>query len=169
MPHLILELILWILLAFFVGCIIGCILRKLFARQEMPASPGLEGPARPEPQATKVADEPEAAALPVTGKPSRPKGIAAAREGVPDNLQRISGIGPKNEKTLHSLGFFHFDQIAAWTPEEIQWVDEDLKFNGRIIREKWVHQAALLAEGKEEEFRSLYGSGGVKDGNGTPK
>ena len=30
-------------------------------------------------------------------------------------------------------------------------------------------QAALLAEGKEEEFRSLYGSGGVKDTNGAPK
>ena len=169
MPHLILELILWILLAFFIGCIIGCILRKLFATQEMPASPGLEvQPAKPEPEAKKLETLPEATALPATGRRSRPKGIAAAREGTPDNLQRISGIGPKNEKTLHGLGFFHFDQIAAWTPEEIQWVDEHLKFNGRIIREKWVHQAALLAEGKEEEFRSLYGSG-VKDTNGEPK
>jgi NADH-quinone oxidoreductase subunit E len=170
MPHLILELILWTLLAFFVGCIIGCILRKLFARQEMTASPGRDAPpAKPEPEAKKVETEAETTAFPAAGKPSRPKGIAAAREGISDNLQRISGIGPKNEKTLHSLGFFHFDQIAAWTPEEIQWVDEHLKFNGRIIREKWVHQAALLAEGKEEEFRSLYGSGGVKDANGAPK
>jgi hypothetical protein len=30
MPHLILELVLWMLLAFFVGAIIGCVLRKLF-------------------------------------------------------------------------------------------------------------------------------------------
>jgi predicted flap endonuclease-1-like 5' DNA nuclease len=177
MSHLILELILWMLLAFFIGCIIGCILRKLFAKQEMPVSPARDAsPAWPEPiakvvepEAKAVEAEPEAAALAATGKPSRPKGIAAARESAPDNLQRISGIGPKNEKTLHGLGFFHFDQIAAWTPDEIQWVDEHLKFNGRIIREKWVHQATLLAEGKEEEFRSLYGSGGVKDTNGSPK
>jgi len=170
MPHLILELILWILLAFFIGCIIGCILRKLFATREMPVSSGLDAlPAKPESETKKVAAESETTLLPAAVKSSRPKGIAAAREGVPDNLQRISGIGPKNEKTLHSLGFFHFDQIAAWTAEEVQWVDEHLKFNGRIIREKWVHQAALLAEGKEEEFRSLYGSGGVKDTNGAPK
>lgn len=30
MPHLILELALWILLAFFIGCIAGCLLRKSF-------------------------------------------------------------------------------------------------------------------------------------------
>jgi predicted flap endonuclease-1-like 5' DNA nuclease len=165
MPHLILELILWVLLAFFIGCIIGCILRKLFAAEEMPISSPLPS-AEPEPVVKKAETEPVTAALPLTGKASRPKGISGAREGKPDNLQRISGIGPKNEKTLHSLGFFHFDQIAAWTDDEVQWVDEHLKFNGRIIREKWVHQAALLAEGKEEEFRTLYGSGGVKNKEG---
>jgi NADH-quinone oxidoreductase subunit E len=171
MPHLILELILWVLLAFFIGCIIGCILRKLFAAQEMPVSPLADSPpTEVAPVVRKAEAEPAVDALPLATKPSRPKGISAARGGTSDNLQRISGIGPKNEKTLHSLGFFHFDQIAAWTPDEVQWVDEHLKFNGRIIREKWVHQAELLAEGKEEEFRTLYGSGGLKnkDGESTP-
>ena len=182
MPHLILELILWVLLAFFVGCIIGCILRKLFAADELTPSSGLSAPpAKPEPAVEKPQAEAVIAApvvaetvaktvaepAPLTGKPARPKGIAAAREAKPDNLQRISGIGPKNEKTLHGLGFFHFDQIAAWTGDEIQWVDEHLKFNGRIIREKWVHQAQLLSDGKEDEFRRLYGSGGVKNQDGT--
>lgn len=174
MPHLILELILWMLLAFFIGCIIGCILRKLFGANELTPASGLSAPpVVSEPVAEKPEAEKTAAAVAVpeavvlTGKPARPKGIAVARDGKPDNLQRISGIGPKNEKTLHGLGFFHFDQIAAWTDDEIQWVDEHLKFNGRIIREKWVHQAALLAEGKEEEFRRLYGSGGLKNQEGT--
>jgi len=31
----------------------------------------------------------------IAATPARPQGIAAAREGRPDNLQRISGIGPK--------------------------------------------------------------------------
>ena len=52
----------------------------------------------------------------------RPVGVAAARGGTADNLQRIKGVGPVNEKHLHDLGVFHFDQIAAWTREEIRWV-----------------------------------------------
>lgn len=172
MSHLVLELALWMLLAFFVGCIIGCLLRKLFGGEaQAPAvasSPPQEAPIepapRPAPQAAATvspAVTAAAAPLPVAGKPSRPQGIAAARGGKPDNLQRISGVGPKNEKILHSLGFFHFDQIAAWSVDEIAWVDEHLKFNGRIKREEWTKQARLLADGKEEEFHRLYGTGGL--------
>jgi predicted flap endonuclease-1-like 5' DNA nuclease len=90
----------------------------------------------------------------------RPRGIAAARNGKPDDLLRISGVGPKNEKILHSLGYFHFDQIAAWTPENVSWVDDHLKFNGRIDREEWINQCRLLAAGNEAEFTRLYGTGG---------
>jgi predicted flap endonuclease-1-like 5' DNA nuclease len=100
------------------------------------------------------------------GKPARPKGIEAARSGKADNLQRISGVGPKNEKTLRRLGFFHFDQLAAWTAEEIAWVDDHLNFNGRILREEWTAQARLLADGKEDEFRKLYGTGGLRNKKG---
>ena len=112
-----------------------------------------------------LATQEEAAAF-VASEPARPQGIAMAREGRADNLQRISGIGPKNEKTLHGLGFFHFDQIAAWTDEEIAWVDNHLKFNGRIQREEWTKQAKLLAEGNEEEFHQLYGTGGLQNKKG---
>ena len=94
-------------------------------------------------------------------KLARPKGIAAPRGGSPDKLQRISGVGPKIELTLHRLGIFHFDQIAGWTPEQGQWIDDHLKFKGRIVRDQWIKQAKLLANGKEEEFASLYGNGGV--------
>ena len=118
-------------------------------------------PARPRGVAAAM-EEP----LPPTGKPARPRGIAAARSGKADNLQRISGVGPKNEKTLQGLGFFHFDQIAAWTADEIVWVDDHLKFNGRIQREGWIKQARLLADGKEEEFRKLYGTGGLRNKKG---
>jgi predicted flap endonuclease-1-like 5' DNA nuclease len=183
MSHLILELALWVLFAFFLGCIIGCILHKLFGGGraavgsespttgtiESSANATTESQAEPAAQAVEADSAPAATvkeALPQAGKPSRPQGVAAARQGKADNLQRISGIGPKNEKTLHGLGFFHFDQIAAWTDEEIAWVDDHLKFNGRIGREEWTRQAKLLAEGKEEEFQQLYGTGGLRDKKG---
>ena len=61
-------------------------------------------------------------------------------------------MGPKLEALLHRLGFWHFDQIAAWTPTELAWVDANLDaFNGRATREDWVGQAKLLASGGETE------------------
>ena len=97
-----------------------------------------------------------------TGVAKRPKGLAAPRDGKADELQRISGVGPKLDKTLNSLGYFHFDQIAKWTPDEVQWVDEHLRFKGRIERDEWIPQAKLLAAGNEAEFTRLYGTGGMK-------
>lgn len=86
-----------------------------------------------------------------TGKPKRPRGLAAARGGKADNLQEISGVGPKLEKTLNGLGFFHFSQIADWNSDEIKWVDEHLRFKGRIERDKWIRQARALAKGKSSQ------------------
>jgi len=176
MPHLILEIALWVLLAFFIGCILGYALRALIAGK--PATAPVQAPAGemeehelPEvppvaPGVVVAASETVADSL--ATRAERPKGIAQARGGKADNLQRISGVGPKNERTLHSLGFFHFDQIAGWSDEEVAWVDDHLKFNGRIIREEWILQAGLLAEGKEDEFERLYGSGRRKHGSIGP-
>jgi predicted flap endonuclease-1-like 5' DNA nuclease len=68
-------------------------------------------------------------------------------EGEPDDLQQISGIGPGIETTLHRLGIFHFRQIAAFTPENVAWVNQRLRFRGRIEREDWIGQAKRLAAG----------------------
>ena len=35
---------------------------------------------------------------------------------------------------------------------EIAWVDDNLKFKGRIERDGWIDQAKILAEGGETEF-----------------
>jgi NADH-quinone oxidoreductase subunit E len=77
----------------------------------------------------------------------RPQGLPVAREAKADKLQRVKGIGPVNEGKLHALGIFHFDQIAAWTREEIRWVGTYLSFPGRIDREEWTVQAKALAAG----------------------
>ncbi|PZQ48535.1 MAG: NADH-quinone oxidoreductase subunit NuoE [Rhodovulum sulfidophilum] len=87
-----------------------------------------------------------AAATPVVGK--RPERLEAPRIEGPDDLTIIKGVGPQLEALLHSLGYYHFDQIASWTDEEVAWVDENLDgFHGRVTRDKWVEQArALVAE-----------------------
>ena len=74
----------------------------------------------------------------------RPLSMPGPVEGHPDDLTLIGGIGPKIQVLLNELGIWHYDQIAAWSPENVAWVDEHLNFNGRIVREGWVEQAAVL-------------------------
>ncbi len=91
----------------------------------------------------------------------KPKALDKARDGKADDLKMIKGIGPKLEILCHKLGFFHFDQIAAWTTKEIAWVDDNLEgFKGRVTRDEWVKQAAILAKGGTTEFANR-----VKDGD----
>ncbi|TPK47645.1 NADH-ubiquinone dehydrogenase [Mesorhizobium sp. B2-5-4] len=73
---------------------------------------------------------------------------AMAKPAKPSDLKAISGIGPKLEKVLNGLGIWTFAQIAAWSPQEIAWVDDYLSFNGRIGRDGWTAQAAALAAKK---------------------
>ncbi len=88
-----------------------------------------------------------AAATP--GVATKPASLAAARDGKPDDLKLIKGVGPVLEQLCHKLGYFHFDQIAAWTASEIAWVDDNLEgFKGRVTRDEWVVQARDLAAGK---------------------
>lgn len=77
----------------------------------------------------------------------RPLSLDAPRNGQPDDLKQIGGVGPKIEGILNELGIFHFDQVAAWTDEEAAWVDSYLRFQGRVQREKWVEQASALQNG----------------------
>jgi NADH-quinone oxidoreductase subunit E len=81
-----------------------------------------------------------------------PEVLKEARGGLPDDLKLLKGVGPKLEQTLNGLGFFHFDQIAAWGEAEVAWVDSRLTFKGRIKRDGWIDQAAKLAAGDETEF-----------------
>lgn len=75
----------------------------------------------------------------------RPIALEKPVADTPDDLTIIGGIGPKIQEVLNELGIFHYDQIAAWSPENIAWVDHHLNFSGRISREGWVEQAAILS------------------------
>jgi NADH-quinone oxidoreductase subunit E len=82
----------------------------------------------------------------------KPAGLSGPRDGRADDLKRIKGVGPKLEELLHSLGFYHFDQIARWTHAELHWVDSHLEgFNGRASRDDWIGQSKILAAGGETE------------------
>ena len=75
--------------------------------------------------------------------------LTEARGGQADDLKRISGVGPKLEGLLQENGVFHFDQIAAWTPQEVAYMDDHLSFKGRIERDGWIDQASQFAAEKE--------------------
>jgi NADH-quinone oxidoreductase subunit E len=79
---------------------------------------------------------------------SAPEQLTAARDGKPDDLKRISGVGPKLEGLLNEMGFLPFRPDRRLDPAEVAWVDARLKFKGRIERDDWIAQAtALAAEG----------------------
>lgn len=79
----------------------------------------------------------------------------------PDDLKDISGVGPKIEITLNELGIWTFAQIGDWKKAERDWVNQYLKFKGRIEREDWVRQAKALAKAS--------GSGATKSGRAKTK
>jgi predicted flap endonuclease-1-like 5' DNA nuclease len=106
--------------------------------------------------------EPAAAPVPLMSAPQRPVALEAARDGRADDLKEIKGVGPVLEKLLHSLGYFHFDQIAAWTAAEVAWVDDNLEgFKGRVTRDDWVPQARILAAGGSTEHSRRVASGEI--------
>ncbi|MTH97900.1 NADH-quinone oxidoreductase subunit E [Roseibium sp. RKSG952] len=115
-------------------------------------------PAEPAP-ASKA--KPELSAVSAEG--AQPELLEAARGGKSDDLKKLKGVGPKLEATLNELGVFHFDQIASWSESEIAWVDENLKFKGRIERDGWVEQAKTLANGGETEFSKPSEAGKASD------
>ncbi|WP_137933544.1 proton-conducting membrane transporter [Mesorhizobium comanense] len=138
------------------------------AKPAAPAKPAASKPAAAG-SATKSAAAPKAsaaaapkkaapkAAAPKTAAPAAAKPAAAKS----DNLRRLIGIGPVNEKLLKGQGVTTFAQIAAWTAADIERIEHALQFGGRVERERWVEQAKLLAAGNEAEFAKEFPSAGT--------
>ena len=106
---------------------------------------------RLQPNGSYAAIEPKAAAerMPPLPTPDqvrmKPPVLSSPRNGAPDDLTLIEGVSALQQSTLYSIGVYHFDQIAAWTPENVAWIDNYLRLRGRIDEEEWVEQAAALA------------------------
>ena len=122
---------------------------KSKAATSAPKAPKPENTAKPKTAPAKAAKADTAEADAGT----KPATLTAARDGAADNLKMIKGVGPKLEALLNRLGFYHFDQVAAWSADEVVWVDQNLEgFKGRVSRDNWVSQAQALASGGETEF-----------------
>ncbi|MDX8481334.1 NADH-quinone oxidoreductase subunit E [Mesorhizobium sp. VK24D] len=131
------------------------------------ASPEVEGVSKPRSGPMAKAEPASAFKSPETKQPAaktakpslddknRPAGIE--RPTAVDDLKLISGVGPKIETTLHSIGIYTFAQVAAWKKAEREWVDGYLNFRGRIERDDWVKQAKALAKGGVAEYIRVFG------------
>lgn len=149
---------------------------------ELPPAPVELSPAPVEPPAAveemdDAAAEAAIAALPADATNEdkanavgvRPSGLDAPMGGAKDNLQRIKGIGKVNEGKLNTLGIYHFNQIKDWSPSEARWVGTFLSFSGRIEREDWIGQAAVLATGGETDFAKRVDKGQVSSSSNKTK
>ena len=89
------------------------------------------------------------AAQPAAEEETQVQGVQDSDDLEADDLQVIKGIGPKIAAKLERLGIRRFEQIAGWSPEDIERVNEKLRFKGRIEREKWIPQARALVAARK--------------------
>ena len=122
-----------------------------------PAAGVPAGGATTEPAATAPVATPAPTPTPAPASASATPASASAPAGG-DDLTRIKGLGPKLSATLHGMGVTTFAQISAWDDAEIDRVDAQMgRFQGRIRRDDWVGQAAMLAAGDEAGFADRFG------------
>jgi len=93
----------------------------------------------PEPSELEAASTAEAET-----SPTEQFELLSAPRGAPDDLAKLTGVGPQIVKKLNEHGVFHYWQLAAMTPDETAKLDADLRFNGRVARDKWSEQARAL-------------------------
>lgn len=81
---------------------------------------------------------------------NEPRILKAALYGKQDDLKLISGVGPMLEGLLNKNGVFYFWQVASWSDQDIDVIDDRLDvFKGRIARDNWVDQAKQLTDRPE--------------------
>ena len=138
---------------------------KPAAAKAAPAKAATAKSAAPKPAASKpataTAPTKSAASKPAAATKAAPAAAKPASSGKPDNLRRLVGIGPVNEKLLKAQGVTSFAQIAAWTAADIKRIEDVMNFDGRIARERWIEQAKLLAAGNETEFAKQFPTAGT--------
>ena len=106
------------------------------AANPKPAAKNAEATAEPKVRAAKAPSKPAAAAT-----------SFARPSAEPNDLKKITGVGPVLEGKLNAIGITRLDQIAAFSAEDVAKVDELLNFKGRIDRDDWITQANNLAAG----------------------
>lgn len=116
--------------------------RVKYLEEELVRTGGFQT-ARVAPVSPQAANE---VAQPKGPEGEQPELVDQPRNGRADDLKLISGIGPKLEQKLNSIGIWHYEQVASWTQENVDWVNAAISFRGRIEREKWIPQAKQLVQ-----------------------
>ncbi len=179
--QIILCLLIASILGFWIGNILGKCMGELRARRDIMSgtsssatskaksknsnsSSSKEEPLysrRPEVDHLIVAEEPAKEILVDTTDGEQPMSLTAPRNGQKDKLTRIRGVGVKMDDALNEIGIYHFDQIAGWSDENVDWIENNIAFPGRVKREQWVAQANILASGKATGFSKRVDRGEV--------
>ena len=63
----------------------------------------------------------------------------------PDDLTKIRGIGKPTQGRLNRNGIYYYDQIAGFTAADLAWADTEMNLEGRVVSDRWIPQAKLLA------------------------
>jgi predicted flap endonuclease-1-like 5' DNA nuclease len=162
----VIEVALLILVAYLAGCVLGygvrAAIRSLSGRPRFETLPAVQPASAVPAQMTAAAPQPATRsaarrlagavereeATPAPSPPAhaaqRPAELPGPRGGKADDLKQIKGIGAKTESALNDLGVYHLDQIAAWSPANVDWLEGRIAVKGRIRREQWIEQAILL-------------------------
>ena len=78
--------------------------------------------------------------------------------GVPDDLLRLKGIGPKLAALLNQHGITRFEHLASLTPDQVEALDQNFgAFRGRLARDHVIDQASYLARGDTDGFEQRFG------------
>lgn len=118
--------------------------------------------ADPFPEAPDLTDEPIVAAAPFEASPAVEAESAPVE--VPDRfagdrpLMKLKGLGPKVATRLKELGIQNVSDLAALDTAQAEAIDARLgPFTGRMVRDRWVEQAKLLAAGDDKAFEAQFG------------
>jgi large subunit ribosomal protein L21 len=74
------------------------------------------------------------------------RGRLSGPQGEADDLKLIKGVGKVLEGKLNEAGIFHFWQVAALKSDQIEELEQEMSFPGRITRDDWVSQAEEFAK-----------------------
>lgn len=111
---------------------------------------------------TAVSDTPAPtpAPAPTDVKDLGPGGMSEPRLEGPDQLTLIEGVDKRMLRRLTNIGIYHFDQIAAWTDDDVVAATAAMGIGhkNRVKNQGWVEQAQDLAAGKFPEDTSVPGA-----------
>jgi predicted flap endonuclease-1-like 5' DNA nuclease len=74
--------------------------------------------------------------------------LIKVESAITDDLTKLAGVGPKIAKAFAERGVESFEQLAAWTEQDIASFDAALDLRGRAVRADFITQARRLAAGE---------------------